>query len=98
MKTTEKIQIETSLISFLDKKLNEQSIKYQVSKQMFCDYTNSILDYRTAIIVEIYNKNTLKLIETRAISPKLKDKIEEIKQSINNKNFDCKIYSLYKTY
>ena len=95
---TEKNQIETSLISYLDKKLIEQTIKYQVSKQMFCDYTNSILDYRTAIIVEIYNKNTLKLIETKAISPKLKNKIEEIKQSINNKNFDCSIYSLYKKY
>ena len=95
---TEKIQIETNLLSFLDKKLNEQTIKYIVSKQMWCDYSNSLLDYRTAIIVEIYNKNTLKLIESRAISPKFKNKITEIKQSINNHNFDCKIYSLHKTY
>lgn len=95
---TEKTQVETNLLSFLDKKLNEQTIKYIVSKQMWCDYSNSLLDYRTAIIVEIYNKNTLKLIESRAISPKYKNKITEIKQSINNQNFDCKIYSLHKTY
>jgi len=95
---TEKIQIETNLLSFLDKKLNEQTIKFIVSKQMWCDFSDSLLDYRTAIIIEIYSKNTLKLIESRAISPKFKNKITEIKQSINNKNFDCKIYSLYKTY
>ena len=94
----EKMQVETSLISFLDKKLNEQSIKYIVSKQMFCDYTSSILDYRTAIIIEIYDKNTKKLMESKAISPKLKYKIEQIKQNVAIQNYDCKIYSLNKTY
>jgi len=95
---TEKTQVETNLLSFLDKKLREQTIKYMVQKQMYCSAYNTILDYRSAICVEILNKETNKLIDSKVLSPKILDKLEEIKRNITAKNYNYKIYSIKKDY
>jgi hypothetical protein len=73
----------------LERTANLQALKYLVSKQMFCPYTDEILDYRRAIMIEI-NKDGNG--SSRAISLKFKDKLDDIKKSFEAKGYDVKIF------
>lgn len=61
-----------------------------VSKQMYCRVSKPsvILDERTAIVVEVYNGNTL--VKASALSPKLAGKLEQLKEKVREKGLTVK--------
>ena len=86
------------MLNTLEKHLKAQIIKYAVQKTIFCPYTEAILDYRTAIMFELYMGD--KLIETRVSAPKMKQDIPIIKEQINltHPELIVKIYDLKNEY
>lgn len=67
----------------LEDKMNIEFIRYNVQKQMFCPKTNVILDYRTAIMMEVYKAE--KLLQSIVFSPALVDNLSTIKELMEKK-------------
>lgn len=86
-------------MDFLDKfekDVTKELVKHLCSKKIFCKYTGSILDYRTAILIEIYQKGEENPKELTVVSPKMADKLTQIKEAIEKKGYTVKFFTFNK--
>jgi hypothetical protein len=78
---------DSSLMSELTDKLynmiEKNVIRYTVQKQMFCPNTGDILDYRSCILIEVFDGN--KVIDSNAFSPLLVEKLTEINKLLTER-------------
>lgn len=72
-------------------------IKYACQKQIFCDFTQAILDMRTCILIDVETADG-KTIFTKAVSPSIVDKLGQVKENIlrQNNTHVVKFYSSNK--
>ncbi len=63
------------VIEKFEKDAKIQVIKYLVSKQMFCKYSNKVLDYRNAILIEL--EDAFKETQSAVIHGSFENKIPE---------------------
>lgn len=77
------------LIKKLEEKANVEMIKYLCSKQIWCGYSNGLLDYRNAIMVEIKypDGNT----QSKVIDGVFRDRINEIREAFEGRGLQVVI-------
>lgn len=78
----------------LEKQLSNQTLRFAVQKAIFCPYSNDILDYRTAILIEQYKGEELKGMAI--ISPKFKDKVNDIKSVFEQMGYRVQVITYQK--
>lgn len=65
----------------LERKLEQEVMKYAVQKQMFCPVTGNILDYRTCIAILVTSKAG-DIISSSVVSPAVDEKLDKAKEVI----------------
>lgn len=78
----------------LKEKLELETVKYIISKQIFCPYSNAVLDCDNCILIELYNGD--KLQDSKVIHGSFEPKIEAIKEAFKARNLTVKITSYIK--
>jgi hypothetical protein len=83
----------------LEKAAMRQVIKYAVQKQMFCDFTNVILDMRTCILIEVKDSNDRDVLN-KVISPSCIEKLQDVVNNVAaiKKDYVVKFYSSNKAF
>jgi hypothetical protein len=77
------------IINELEKKANIEMIKYLCGKQIWCDYSNNMLDYRNAIMIELMDKSGI--TQSKVVHGSFEGKIPQIKKAFKNKGLEVVI-------
>jgi hypothetical protein len=80
------------IIDKLEKQMKVESLRYLITKHVFCPYSGSVLDIDNAIMIDALNETTGDLVSTHVIHGKFKSKINEIKQVAKVKGLELDIF------
>ena len=84
----------TTLLKKLEEDLNIELLKFVICKQIFCEYSDNILDYRNAILVTITKGDQ---VSSQAIHAQYEDKIAEITTKFESLGCEVEIFTNIKT-
>lgn len=84
----------TDFLNPLKEKFELEAVKYLISKQIFCPYSNNILDINNCILIELYKGNDLKA--STVIHGTFAPKINELKEAFKARNLEAKITEYIK--
>jgi len=82
------------LLERFERDMNLQALKYLVGKQMFCKFTDQVLDYRNAISITATKEQ---IVETQVIHGSLKGRMDELVSRLEKEGFTVEIFSNLKT-